>query len=106
MVSITLSILIFLRPSDITPLDGMTLSPRIGGPDRNAASDLGRDRRRQTKGQPVAPVLPVELVVTILTPPGPCRRATCPHLWCNRHNSYVGNVLACRLFNVNRIDNR
>ena len=63
------------------------------------------DRRRETKGQPVAPVLPVELVVTILTPPGPCPSSNMLHFWCNRHNSNIGNVLACRLFWINRVDN-
>ena len=58
------------------------------------------------KERRVAPILPVELVATILTPPGPAGRSTGRHLRFNRHKSNSDNGLACRLFVVNRLDNR
>ena len=38
---------------------------------RYAASSVSRYIPVQTKGQPVVPILPVELVESLLTPPGP-----------------------------------
>jgi len=54
------------------------LWPALLGNADQAASDPGRNRRRQTKEQPAAPVLPIVSVVTILTPPGPCRPGNPP----------------------------
>ena len=58
------------------------------------------------KEQPRTPILPVERVATILTPPGPAGQSTGPYLCCNRYNASAGNGVACRLFSVNRLDNR
>jgi len=55
----------------------------------NAASSPFGSQRAATKDRPAAPIFPVELVATILTPPGPACRLTSPNLCPNRHNSIV-----------------
>ena len=54
---------------------------------RNAASSPFGSQRAVTKDRPGAPILPVEWVATILTPPGSAACSTRPHLCRNRHNS-------------------
>ena len=74
---------------------------------RKAASDLGRDLTPTNEGLPAAPVLPVGSVVTILTPPGPCRLDRPARIF----DAIVTNPMSCKglasqLFNVNRLANR
>ena len=72
----TLLVILTSDPPGLPPLDGMSSEARLEAVRIRVRP--GRDGRRQTKERPVAPILPVELVVTILTPPGPCRSSNMP----------------------------
>jgi hypothetical protein len=75
-----------------------------GGRIGNAASDLGGSPISPTKGLPRRTILPVEPVVTILTPPHARRPVASPKIRHNRCKSNGINGLSCLSINVNRVD--